>query len=71
MSEPFISVMELVSQEQGPSVHSAIRQEVLDMELTVKTHMDKGLSSDEMAVARSVREAVQAAEHIMEKVAAL
>ena len=46
-----------------------IRDEVLEMDLAVKRHMDRGLTPDEWAVAQAVREATQAALHSMDNMA--
>ena len=43
--------------------------EVLEMDLAVKRHMDRGLTPDEWAVAQAVREATQAALHSMDNMA--
>ena len=45
------------------------RDEVLEMDLAVKRHMDRGLTPDEWAVAQAVREATQAALHSMDNMA--
>ena len=45
------------------------RDEVLEMDLAVKRHMDRGLTPDEWAVAQVVREATQAALHSMDNMA--
>ena len=49
-----------------PRALQGIRDEVLEMDLAVKRHMDTGLAPDEWAVAQAVREATQAALHAMD-----
>lgn len=60
----FVSVLDIL--ENGLSERQ-VRDEVVDMDIAVKRYMDTGLTSDEMAVAQRVRNAVQAAEHALEK----
>ena len=52
-----------------PRALQGIRDEVLEMDLAVKRHMDRGLTPDEWAVAQAVREATQAALHSMDNMA--
>ena len=60
----FVSVLDIL--ENGLSERQ-VRDEVVDMDIAVKQYMDTGLTPDEMAVAQRVRNAVQAAEHALEK----
>lgn len=65
MNESFVSVMDML--ENGSMGYRSVQDEVLEMNLSVKRHMDQGLSPDDMAVAQTVREATQAAAHALEK----
>ena len=60
----FISVLDMLETGSGDRTG---REEGLEMDIAVKRHMDAGLTPDEMTVARRVREAVQAAEHALER----
>lgn len=64
MNEEFVSVLDMMEGGMGDRM---VRDEVLEMDLAVKRYMDTGLTSDEMAVAQRVREAVQAAGHALER----
>ena len=65
MTSDFVSVGELT--ENPPyGAQKAVREELFAMQQRVRAHMDAGLSQDEMAVARSVREAVDAANTILD-----
>lgn len=66
MSDIPVSVMDMLTQKD-PEVFKGIREELFNMKQAVKSHMDKGLSVDEMATARMVQEAVQAAENVVDK----
>ena len=46
----------------------AIRDEVADLDYRLRRTMDAGLTTDEMKVARSVKEAVDAAQEILSKI---
>ena len=63
MSDAMVSVLDGLDE---PRALQGIRDEVLEMDLAVKRHMDTGLAPDEWAVAQSVREATQAALHAMD-----
>ena len=62
MSDAMVSVLDALD---DPRALQGIRDEVLEMDLAVKRHMDRGLTPDEWAVAQAVREATQAALHSM------
>ena len=63
MSDAMVSVLDALD---DPRALQGIRDEVLEMDLAVKRHMDRGLTPDEWAVAQAVREATQAALHSMD-----
>lgn len=63
MSDAMVSVLDALD---DPRALQGIRDEVLEMDLAVKRHMDTGLAPDEWAVAQAVREATQAALHAMD-----
>lgn len=67
MNETPVSVMDMLTTQKDPVVFRGVREELFNMNHIVKNHMDTGLSADEMATARMVQEAVQAAENIVEK----
>ena len=64
MSETFTSVMDMNSSGMD---FRMVRDEVLTMNLEVKRRMDAGLTPDEMAVAKKVFAATEAAGKILEK----
>ena len=66
MSDAMVSVLDALD---DPRALQGIRDEVLEMDLAVKRHMDRGLTPDEWAVAQAVREATQAALHSMDNMA--
>lgn len=66
MSDAMVSVLDALD---DPRALRGIRDEVLEMDLAVKRHMDRGLTPDEWAVAQAVREATQAALHSMDNMA--
>ena len=59
MSDAMVSVLDALD---DPRALQGIRDEVLEMDLAVKRHMDRGL-------AQAVREATQAALHSMDNMA--
>lgn len=63
MSDAMVSVLDVLDE---PRALQGIRDEVLEMDLAVKRHMDTGLAPDEWVVAQAVREATQAALHAMD-----
>lgn len=66
MNNEFVSVAELM--ENPPyGAQKAVREELFTMQQQIKAHMDTGLSQDEMTVAQSVRDAVNAADDILDK----
>lgn len=66
MTNEFVSVAELM--ENPPyGAQKAVREELFTMQQTIRQHMDTGLSPDEMRVAQSARDAVQAADSILSK----
>jgi hypothetical protein len=66
MSDAMVSVLDVLD---DPRALQGIRDDVLEMDLAVKRHMDTGLTPDEWAVAQTVREATQAALHSMDNMA--
>ena len=60
MSDAMVSVLDALD---DPRALQGIRDEVLEMDLAVKRHMDRGLTPDEWAVA------TQAALHSMDNMA--
>ena len=66
MSDAMVSVLDALD---DPRALQGIRDEVLEMDLAVKRHMDRGLTPDAWAVAQAVREATQAALHSMDNMA--
>ena len=53
---------------EDPSGLKQLREELFEMRTDVKRAMDAGMTSDEMAVARQVMTAVDAAEKVAERV---
>lgn len=66
MSDAMVSVLDVLD---DPRALQGIRDDVLEMDLAVKRHMDTGLTPDEWAVVQAVREATQAALHSMDNMA--
>lgn len=67
MSNTSVSVMDMCNAQNDPAALRGIREELFSMKQAVKNHMDTGLSTEEMATARMVQSAVQAAENVVEK----
>lgn len=67
MSDTPVSVMDMLTAQKDPATCKGIREELFSMKQAVKNHMDTGLSADDMATARMVQEAVQAAENVVER----
>lgn len=67
MNNTFVSVAELT--ENPPyGAQKAVREEIFTMQQAIRSHMDAGLSQDDMRVAQSVRDAVHAADNILDKI---
>lgn len=69
MSETMVSVLDILENDPSGRGWQAVRDELFDMNMTVKRHMDTGLGPDEWAVAEAVREAVRAAGRAVDKMA--
>ena len=63
MSE-FVSVMDLLESDDS-FAKKAVRDEVADIQYTVRRAMDQGLSVEEMRTAEAVRTAANAAEEVL------
>ena len=66
MSE-FVSVLDMTA-ESDPVTLRAIKDELFDLDYTLRRTMDAGLPPQEMEKATAAREAVQAANSILEKI---
>ena len=64
MNEDFVSVLDMLETGTG---ERAVRDEVLEMDLAVKRHMDAGLTPDDMVTAQRVRGATQAAARALDR----
>ncbi len=61
-----LSILDLLeSREYGPL--RALRDDVAEMDASLRKLMDRGLTPDEMRAAQSMRAAVQSASAILEK----
>lgn len=60
----FISLFDVL---ENHSSLTPVKDEILTMKLNLKKEMDKGLTPDEMSVAREEEKAILAAENILEK----
>ncbi|MBQ3892500.1 MAG: hypothetical protein II737_03755 [Mailhella sp.] len=61
-----VSILDLLDgQEYGPL--RGLRDDVAEMDASLRKLMDRGLTPDEMRVAQSMRAAVQSASAILEK----
>lgn len=69
MSDAMVSVLDVLEDDPLGRGVQDIRNEILDMDVAVKRHMDTGLVPDEWAVAQAVREATQAALRAVDKMA--
>ncbi len=69
MNDAMVSVLDVLEDDPLGRGLQDIRNEVLDMDVTVKRHMDMGLVPDEWAVAQAVREATQAALRAVDRMA--
>ncbi len=69
MNETMISVLDILENDPTGRGWQGIRDELFEMDMTVKRHMDTGLGPDEWAVAEAVREAVRAAGRTVDNMA--
>ena len=60
----FVSVMDLLESDDS-FAKKAVRDEVADIQYTVRRAMDQGLSVEEMRTAEAVRTAANAAEEVL------
>ena len=67
MSEVFYSTLELLTNQQSQG-HKQLKEELIAMRGAVKQAMDKGLSNEDMVVAKAVAEAVSAADTAVDKI---
>lgn len=65
----FVSVLDIIDNDPTGEKLKPIREEVLEMDLAIKRHMDAGLSPADMAVAQKLRKGTQAADSILAKLA--
>ncbi|NCD25487.1 MAG: hypothetical protein EOL86_07845 [Deltaproteobacteria bacterium] len=70
MSEPFVSVLEMLENDPSGSGLQPIRNDLLNMDMDIRRAMDRGLSPDDMTVARTTRDIIQAAGSILDKLPA-
>ena len=61
-----VSVLDLLENNDYGSLRS-VRDEVAEMDASLRRLMDKGLAPDEMQMAQTARTAVQSASSILEK----
>ncbi len=61
-----VSVLDLLENNDYGSLRS-VRDEVAEMDASLRRLMDKGLAPDEMQTAQTARTAVQSASSILEK----
>lgn len=61
----FVSVLDIVDNDPRGERLKPIKEEVIEMDLKIKCHMDTGLSPEDMAVAQKLREGTQAATNIL------
>ncbi len=62
-----LPMSELLESDSSSAARGALKDELARMEAELRARMDQGLTPDEMAVARPVREAVQAARDIVDR----
>ena len=62
----FISLAEILENQQS---FTPIKDELFAMKYDVKSYMDKGLSQEDMLVAKELQEAIFVAESILDKLA--
>ena len=62
------SAFDMLAEDPSGRGLKQLREELFEMQTDVKRAMDAGMTSDEMAVARQVMTAVDAAEKVAERV---
>lgn len=67
MTEVFQSTLELLADKQAQG-HKQLKEELAAMRGNLKQAMDKGLTPDDMSVARALAVAVDAADVAVEKI---
>ena len=67
MSDVFHSTLELLAERKARG-HSQLKEELIAMRGAIKQAMDKGLSSEDMAVAQAAFQAVEAADAAVDKI---
>ncbi len=67
MSDVFYSTLELLNEKKAQG-HKRLKEELITMRGAVRQAMDKGLSNEDMAVARTVAESVEAADRAVDKI---
>lgn len=66
-SEVFVSAFDLLGNDPSGYGHKQLKEEVFQMQYTVKRAMDSGLSSEDMEVAKAALIAVNAADDAVTK----
>ena len=67
MSDIFYSTLELLTERKAMG-HKQLKEELIVMHGAVKQAMDKGLSGEDMVVAKAIAEAVNAADEAVDKI---
>ncbi|MDY0273965.1 MAG: hypothetical protein RBR42_00810 [Desulfomicrobium sp.] len=68
MSNPFISVLDLMDNDPSGISLKPIQDELLTMNTRIRKQMDAGLEPANMAKAQAVYSAIQAAQSILQKI---
>ena len=63
--EEFVSVFDLINSDEA-NTKKEVRDEVANIQFTVRRAMDQGLSPEEMKVAEKLRDAANAASEVLD-----
>ncbi len=66
MSDAFLSTTELLTQKQAGG-HKELKEEIIGMRMALKQAMDRGLTVSGMETARTLADAVEAADTAVDK----
>ena len=67
MSEVFQTTQEILEENPGLG-YKRLKEEIIAMRQDIKQEMDKGLSSEEMAAEKSLLQAVEVADEVLDKI---
>lgn len=59
------SIFDLLENDHSGRGHKQLTEEIFEMRMQIKRHMDAGLSAEDMDAARSLQQCVDAAEEVV------